>query len=358
MVTGSLTCGQPAEKPGNIGWCCEAGALCGEHFPECLCSTPCGNTCCQGEDECVEGFCKEPCQPGFHREGQNCVCDAGQVCGFGQSRSCCPDGTMCQGNRCVTPRQQDNPDTNFFENFINMINQVAGSRGGRSGQGRVTLAAPGPIDSVAGSQPSTASAPVSLAIDAHAVDPAYQSSVVAGSGSLPALATGSTRAPPPRLTLSSRRRERLRRRSRRRVRAGARRAGARPRRRRSSRRPPGRAGRAAKALRPVRAARRSRRSRRPARPRSTQRPRRWPPRASVATGEVPADLAALLTALGADAATWRASACAAELLRVRGPDRPARGRGATATIKAMAKKFGRFAKSARRSPFGTVPGIE
>ena len=30
----------------------------------------------------------------------------------------------------------------------------------------------------------------------------------------------------------------------------------------------------------------------------------------------------------------------------------------TASLKSMAKNLGRFAKSARRSPFGTVPGIE
>jgi len=372
MVTGSLTCGQPAEKPGNIGWCCEAGALCGEHFPECLCSLPCGNTCCQGEDECVEGFCKPPCPPGTHYEGQVCVCDEGQACGVGSRRVCCPDGSTCQGSRCVTPRQQDNPDDNPFQNFINMINQVAGSRGGRSGQGRVALAAPGPVDSVLLELAAVNGlrAAVGLALDAHAVDPAYQSNVVAGNGSLPALAAGTGLDPSAAAALdalltaqgkgfaqalaSTKALARSR---------GALRAHDLAAARKLAKAAGSFAGRAAKALRPVpklRAKAVAALTSTGAAEVNTTPEEVAALQASVAPGDVPSDLAALLTGLGADADDLSRVGQALQNASAGGPAliAPLADEAQTASLKSMTKKLGRFAKSARRSPFGTVPGIE
>jgi hypothetical protein len=371
LVTGGLTCGQPAEKPGNIGWCCEAGALCGEHFPECLCSVQCGNVCCQGEDECVEGFCKPPCPPGTHYEGQVCVCDDGQACGVGSRRTCCPDGTTCQGGRCVTPRRPDTTDDSPLQNFINMINQVAGSRGGRSGQGRVTLAATAPLDAALLQLAAVNGlrAAVGLALEAQAVDAAYQSNVVVGNGSLPGLESGPGLGPGAAAALDgllaaqargfaqalgsakslARARGALRQHDLSAARKLVKAAGS-------------FAGRAARALRPV--------------PKlrskvvgalttesaevNTTAEEVTALQSSVAPGEVPTDLAALLTSLGADASDLSRVGQVLQTSSAGGPAliAPLADEAQTATLKSMTKKLGRFAKSARRSPFGTVPGIE
>ena len=371
MVTGSLTCGQPASKPGNAGWCCQAGALCGEHYPECLCIVRCGNVCCQEGEECVEGFCKPPCPPGTHYEEQVCVCDEGQACGVGSSRTCCPDGTTCQGNRCVTPRRPDTTDDNPFQNFLNMINQVAGSRGGRSGQGRVTLAASAPLDAALLELAAVNGlrAAVGLALEAQAVDAAYQSNVVAGNGALPVLesgpglgagaavaldtllaaqAKGFTQALASAKSLA-RARGALRRRDLSAARKLVKAAGS-------------FAGRAAKALRPVPKLRSKAVAALTTESAevNTTAEEVAALQSSVAPGEVPADLAALLTLLGADASDLARVGEVLQSSSAGGPAliAPLADEAQTATLKSMTKALARFAKSARRSPFGTVPGIE
>jgi hypothetical protein len=369
MVTGSLTCGQNPSIAGNIGWCCAADQQCGEHFPECICPTACGNSCCQGEQVCIEGFCKPPCPPGMHYEAQVCVCDDGQACGVGTRRTCCPAGATCQGSRCVTPREPDNPDSNPIQNFVNMINQVAGSHGGRSAPIRVPQGIPsgalGPallqIAAVNGLR-----AAASLTFTDQPVDAAYQSTVVAADATPPALtlvdaktaaaldallaaqAKGFAQALASAKSIARARgalRARDLKQSRRHVGAGARFA-----------------GRAAKALRRVPKLR--------AKAVDALTSAGVPDvnvsadevaalQASVEASGVPADLAAQLTALGADAE---------DLERVRrslltpssgGPAliAPLADAAETDTLKSFAKALARFANSARRSPFGTVPGL-
>jgi len=194
MVTGSLTCEQPASLPGNIGWCCAGDELCGEHYPECICQTRCGDACCTADQVCVEGFCKPRCGPGMHYEGQTCVCDDdGAMCLGPQGQMCCPEGSICRGGGCVTPREPENPDGNFLQNMLNMIRQVGGAHGRSARLLHLRGApAPGPVGAallqlaaVNGLREAAR-----RAFSDHPVDPVYQTNVVAPKPSLPTLVSG------------------------------------------------------------------------------------------------------------------------------------------------------------------------
>jgi hypothetical protein len=194
MVTGSLTCEQPGSLPGNIGWCCAADELCGEHYPECICQTRCGGACCTADQVCVEDFCKPRCGPGMHYEDQICVCDDdGAMCLGPQGQMCCPEGSICQGGGCVTPTEPQNPDGNFLKNMWNMIRQVGASHGRSARLLHLRGApAPGPVGdallqlaAVNGLREAAR-----RAFSDHPVDLAYQTKVLAPRPSLPSLASG------------------------------------------------------------------------------------------------------------------------------------------------------------------------
>jgi hypothetical protein len=194
MKTGSLTCEQPESLPGNIGWCCAGDELCGEHYPECICQTRCGSSCCTADQVCVEEFCKPRCGPGMHYEGQTCVCDDdGAMCLGPQGPMCCPEGSICRSGGCVTPREPDNPDGNFLQNMWNMIRQVGGAHGRSAPLLHLRGApAPGPVGAallqlaaVNGLREAAR-----RAFSDHPVDPAYQADVVAPRPSLPTLVSG------------------------------------------------------------------------------------------------------------------------------------------------------------------------
>lgn len=197
MTTGSQTCGQPASIAGNIGWCCRAGELCGEHFPDCLCSTPCGSTCCTPEQECDDGACRDACPSGQHHVGLSpaCVCDSNNAppCGIGNSAQCCARGATCQRNVCIRSNEPEDADTNFLQNMHNLINQAAETSGGRHVGPRFTAASLlGPIgtallDLAAVNGLRTAAG---RAFGDRPVDPAYHLKVVAARPRLPKLASG------------------------------------------------------------------------------------------------------------------------------------------------------------------------
>jgi hypothetical protein len=118
------------------GWCCEPNEECGTEFGSCECpaSRKCSDTCCKKDEECVRigllagKTCLEKCPKNFHHDGYDCVCDKGNTCGV----RCCPEGTACEGSRCVKPKEPDKlPNLwDAFGNFGDMANQSAGAHGG------------------------------------------------------------------------------------------------------------------------------------------------------------------------------------------------------------------------------------
>jgi hypothetical protein len=93
----------------------------------------------------------------------------------------------------VAPKQPTNPDTNFLQNFLNMINEVASGHGGASTRSSLTrAAAPGPIASalLQLAAVNALRSAAGLAFSDQPVDPAYQGKVAAGKSRLPRLATG------------------------------------------------------------------------------------------------------------------------------------------------------------------------
>jgi hypothetical protein len=130
------------------GWCCKPTESCGSDFGNCDCTSPCGDACCNSDEECVSlGFfngktCAKKCPPGWHHDGFDCVCDNGQKCGL----RCCKAGQVCQDNRCVAPPDPTklrNP-LDAFGNFGDTINQAAGV-GGSYARDRAAAAAGTPV---------------------------------------------------------------------------------------------------------------------------------------------------------------------------------------------------------------------
>jgi hypothetical protein len=110
------------------GWCCGATEVCGAEFGKCVCPKRCGSKCCEEDQECVNGFCKPKCLPGWHYQGDSCVCDSGQTCGV----RCCPEGSQCMGSTCVRPRESEEVPGIFdaFGNFFDTANQSSAQHGG------------------------------------------------------------------------------------------------------------------------------------------------------------------------------------------------------------------------------------
>lgn len=181
------------------GWCCKPTELCSSQFGECLCQNECGDQCCKSTEECVNlGLlrgqqCKEKCKPGWHHDGDECVCDHGQTCGV----TCCKEGSECVGSKCVKPQDPSKTPSPWdaFTGFFDSINQTAASRGG--GSQRRALVAIG-----AQATPAVANALVVLSalnaqgiaagasLGVRRVDPAYRRKVVAAKPSVPPIAAG------------------------------------------------------------------------------------------------------------------------------------------------------------------------
>jgi hypothetical protein len=106
-VTVTNGCMESGTSESIRGWCCNpVTEECGEEFGECRCRNECGDDCCGAGEECVnlglfEGgeVCLPRCNPGWHHDGKQCVCDFGHACGI----FCCPPKYACDGDRCVAP---------------------------------------------------------------------------------------------------------------------------------------------------------------------------------------------------------------------------------------------------------------
>jgi hypothetical protein len=118
------------------GWCCRATEECGAEFGTCECpeSRKCSGECCKQDEECVRlgliagKTCLKKCPPNWHHDGYDCVCDKGNSCGV----KCCPEGTACEGSRCVKPKEPNKFPSlwDSFTGFGDMANQSAAQHGG------------------------------------------------------------------------------------------------------------------------------------------------------------------------------------------------------------------------------------
>jgi hypothetical protein len=175
------------------GWCCTPDMKCGTDYLSCECITPCGSDCCKKGEECVSlgvlrgKQCKPPCAPGFHHDGDECVCDTGETCGL----RCCGPGTECHGGRCIKPPPPGKLPTflDGLTNFGDVGNQSAGSRGG--GHARDAAAAAAPVGALLALAAVGAQAAAAGAAFAETnVDDAYRRKVIASRPSLPSIAAG------------------------------------------------------------------------------------------------------------------------------------------------------------------------
>jgi hypothetical protein len=179
------------------GWCCKPRETCSTTFGDCECPTPCGDDCCAATEECVSlglfggSKCMAKCNPGWHHDGVNCVCDSGQTCGL----KCCPEGSVCTGSTCSKPKEPDNSFFNPFRGlfgFGDAINQTAASRGGGSGHVAHISAAASPIDAALlalAAVNAQGAAAATAFIDRHA-DSAYRHRVVAARPTPPPVTAG------------------------------------------------------------------------------------------------------------------------------------------------------------------------
>jgi hypothetical protein len=211
--TGSTACDQPPTIEGNLGWCCGKDEVCGDKYPDCKCNPAkaCGDACCKSNEYCEDlGFlrggkvCLRKCDPAtYHRcpppavhccpanrdcDGSTCVCKTGETCGT----NCCKAGDACLGgSRCgkpPTPPPSPGP-LDFLGNMLGLINQTAGSRGGKH---RVRGAAADPAGAALlalAAVDAQAAAAGAAFTDLH-VDRAYKRKVVAATPKLPKLAAG------------------------------------------------------------------------------------------------------------------------------------------------------------------------
>ncbi len=87
----------------------ESGSSTSDGPPACE-TIDCDGTCCNADEECVLGECRNACESGVR-------------CGD-DLETCCPDGDVCLGNACVTPGgpcldSYDCPEGEFCEPTIN-----------------------------------------------------------------------------------------------------------------------------------------------------------------------------------------------------------------------------------------------
>jgi hypothetical protein len=175
------------------GWCCSPREVCGQEFGECLCPKRCGSDCCEEDQDCVNGFCKPKCRPGWHHQGNDCVCDSGQTCGV----NCCPEGSQCRGSTCFRPRESDQLPSVFdaFGNFFDTANQSSAQHGGGGGPRMQSLFAAQAAGPVGGALLALAAvnaqgvAAGSAFADRH-VDRSYKRKVVAAKPSPPRIPSG------------------------------------------------------------------------------------------------------------------------------------------------------------------------
>jgi hypothetical protein len=186
------------------GWCCETNKECGTEFGSCECpqSRKCSDACCKKDEECVRiglfagRTCLEKCPKDFHHDGYDCVCDKGNTCGV----RCCPEGTACEGSRCVKPKEPDKFPSlwDAFGNFGDVANQSAGAHGGGPRSQLRTAQATGPVAAalLALAAVNAQGVAAGSAFASSHVDRSYRGRVVAARPKAPQISSGPGLDPP------------------------------------------------------------------------------------------------------------------------------------------------------------------
>ncbi len=180
------------------GWCCKPGEQCGTEFGGCKCTgEDCGDFCCVKGKYCEHhsigaNECKQLCPDGGHRCGYDC-CTSNRQCSGGLFPSCeCRSPLVDCGTGCCDPSKTVK-DPNFFDNtFQGWFDTASRSSSSHGGGNRRSVRAAAPVTSVAqallvmAATDAQRAAAFAAFTDGHH-DNAYRSSVAVAKVSLPSL---------------------------------------------------------------------------------------------------------------------------------------------------------------------------